>query len=162
MPTDGQTDYFTYPPPRRVGALALIERGNQFAVIQRSYWQKVSRWGLPGGSAQPNELPRRALSRLLAEKLGLRVTADALLAVDHATEWPGKFREGTNFVYHVKLPEAAEIAVSDSSGYTEARWLTLDGIAELAVDHELLHIRQCAEALRSGSCKELLMGIPMI
>ncbi|MFR9723257.1 NUDIX domain-containing protein [Streptomyces sp. MS19] len=155
-------DYFTYPPPRRVGALALIERSGEFLVIQRSYWQEVSRWGLPGGSAQPNELPRRALSRLLAEKLGLRATADALLALDHAPEWPGRFREGMNFVYHVRLSGQAEVTVSDSSGYAESRWLTLDGIAELAVDHELLRIRQCAEALRTGSFKELLMGIPMI
>ncbi|MDX3851746.1 NUDIX hydrolase [Streptomyces sp. AK02-01A] len=147
---------------RRSGALALIERSEEFVIIQRSYWQEVSRWGLPGGSAQPNELPRRALSRLLAEKLGLRVTTGALLAVDHSPEWPGKFHEGVNYIYHVRAPDSAEIQVSEAGGYTEARWLTLDKIAELAIDHELLRIQQCIEALRSGSAKELLVGIPMI
>ena len=153
-------DHFRNPPPRRVGTLAMLERDGEFAIISRSYWTEISRWGIPGGTADPNELPRRALSRHLAEKLGLRVTVGALLAVDHCPEWPGRFREGVNFVYHVPLP-SAELAVTEGCGYVEARWVTHETVHELAVDHELLRIQQCLEALRTGSAKELLLGVPL-
>lgn len=47
-------DYFTNPPPRRQSVLALLERpSGEFAIIDRSYWTTISRWGLPGGSLKP-------------------------------------------------------------------------------------------------------------
>jgi hypothetical protein len=52
--------------------------------------------------------------------------------------------------------------VSESGGYVEARRLAPEAIAELTIDHEFLRIQQCIEALRGGSTRELLMGIPMI
>lgn len=158
-----ETDYFSNPPPRRFGSLALLqEPEGHFAVIQRSYWTEVSRWGLPGGSAAPNELPRRAMCRNIAEKLGLRVTAGHLLAIDHSTAWPGKHVEGVNFVYHVQVDEIpADVQLAH--GYTELRWVTPDEAETLLIDHELLRVRQCLKALGSGSFStELLMGNPMI
>ncbi|WP_188197569.1 NUDIX domain-containing protein [Nonomuraea sp. SYSU D8015] len=160
--TTEKHDYFKDPPPRRVGTLGLLERDGQFVIISRSYWTEVSRWGLPGGTADANELPRRAFSRLMAEKLGgLRVTASALLAVDHSPEWPGRFHEGVNFVYHVPLPSDADVTVTDGRGYVEARWVDEKTVGELAVDHELARILQCLEAVRDGTTKELLVGLPM-
>jgi ADP-ribose pyrophosphatase YjhB (NUDIX family) len=92
-------DWFQDPPPRRVGALALITRGTQLLMVSRPYRAAVSRWGLPGGSTAANELPRAAVSRLLADRLSLRATAGRLIVVDHVPEKPGQHREGTNFVY---------------------------------------------------------------
>lgn len=61
-------DCFSDLSPRRVGALALTERGTRVMLIRRTYWTAVSEWGLPAGPAAANALPRRAMSRLLAEK----------------------------------------------------------------------------------------------
>jgi ADP-ribose pyrophosphatase YjhB (NUDIX family) len=151
-------DWFKDPPPRRVGVLALLERGTEILLIRRTYWTAVSEWGLPGGSAAANELPRRALSRLLAEKVGLRATAGALVAVDHSPEWPGHFHEGVNYVYQVP-PGDGEVAVSENSGYAEARWVERSQVASLAVDHELLRIEQCLRAAEAGTVVELLAGL---
>ncbi|MER6505912.1 NUDIX domain-containing protein [Nonomuraea sp. NPDC001636] len=153
-------DYFQNPPPRRTAALALLEHDGQYVIISRSYWTEVSRWGLPGGSAAPNEHPRRAMSRLLAEKLGLRLTPQALIAVDYSPPMPGHCTEGLNFVYHVPLPTRAEISVVDNSGYTEARWVTAEEAKDLAVDHELWRINECLTALRGGFTADLLKGLP--
>ncbi|MFI6595020.1 NUDIX domain-containing protein [Nonomuraea sp. NPDC050536] len=160
MADTSKPDYFQNPPPRRIGTLALLEHDGQFVIISRSYWTEVSRWGLPGGTADANELPRRAFSRLIAEKLGLRVTARALLAIDHSPEWPGRFREGINFVYHVPLPSLVDLTVTDGCGYVEARWVNRETVRETVVDHELARILQCLDALHNGSTKELLVGLP--
>ena len=97
-------DPFENPPPRRVGAHALIARGTQLLLVTRPYKVAVSRWGLPGGSAVANELPRRALSRHLEERLTLRASAGRILVMDHVPEYPGLHKEGTNYVYEVLLP----------------------------------------------------------
>ncbi|MFJ4866556.1 NUDIX domain-containing protein [Streptomyces sp. NPDC088748] len=156
-------DYFKNPPPRRFGALAFLEApDDRFAVIERSYWTEVSRWGLPGGSAAPNELPRRALARHLAEKLHVRLTADRLLLVDHAPAVPDKHHEGANFVYHKRLAELPQ-DVRPARGYTGLRWVTPEQAEGLLLDHELLRFRACLQAVRSSAFGvELLLGNPMI
>jgi ADP-ribose pyrophosphatase YjhB (NUDIX family) len=158
---DQERDWFKDPPPRRVGALALItrRRRGEFLVINRSYWQAVSAWGLPGGSAEADELPRRALSRCLAEKLSLRVTAEEFLAVDMAPCRPWRYLEGFNFVFHVPV-SGVEPAPVEGSGYAEARWVTGEQVADLAIDHELLRIEQCLRALHDGRVEDLLVGVP--
>lgn len=157
-------DYFANPPPRRVGALAFLEAPeDRFAVIERSYWTEVSRWGLPGGSAAPNELPRRALARHLAEKLNVRLTADRFLLVDHATAVPDKQQhEGVNFVYYKRLV-ALPKDVRPVRGYMGLGWVTPDEAEGLLLDHELLRFRACLQVVRSGAFGvELLYGNPMV
>ncbi|MFJ3907432.1 NUDIX domain-containing protein [Streptomyces vinaceus] len=157
--SDERPDPFKDPPPRRVAALALLEQDGLFAIIHRTYWTSVAKWGLPGGSADPNELPRRAFSRHMDQKLGLRLSAGRLLAIDHAPEWPGRYHEGMNLVYHATVSTNAE--TTPAGGYDEIRWVTPDAAAALVVDHELLRLTHCVEALRSGTFVELLMGNPM-
>ncbi|QOV40176.1 NUDIX domain-containing protein [Streptomyces ferrugineus] len=142
-------DWFQDPPPRRVGALALITRGTQVLMVSRPYRAAVSEWGLPGGSAAANELPRRALSRLLAERLTLRATAGRMVIVDHVPEQPGQHREGTNYVYRVDIPDDVEPAVTKAGGLGEARWVERANVGDLAVDHALRRIEHC------------LLGVPL-
>ncbi|MEV5843719.1 NUDIX domain-containing protein [Streptomyces sp. NPDC051985] len=91
-------NWFGNPPPRRVGAHALILRGSRILMVTRPYRITVSQWGLPGGSASPDELPWRTLSRSLAERLELRVTPGRLLAADHVPATSHKHDEGVNYV----------------------------------------------------------------
>ncbi|MER5971458.1 NUDIX hydrolase [Streptomyces sp. NPDC002055] len=155
-------DWFKNPPVRRVGALALIERGaDEFAVIRRTYWSPISQWGLPGGSVAPDERPWTGLTRCLEEKLGnARLTPGAFLGVDHAPAKPGRHAEGINFLYHLRVSDDMLLTPSADSGYVEVRWVTARTVRELAVDHELLRIEQCLRAAREGRADELLLGVP--
>ncbi|MFD5696549.1 NUDIX hydrolase [Streptomyces lasiicapitis] len=156
-----ETDYFTNPPPRRVGALGLLTRGPcEFVIIRRTYWSPVSRWGLPGGSVAPNERPWAGLSRLIEAKLSLRSTATAFLGIDHAPTKPGHYEEGVNFLYHVPIPNGVEPLPVVETGYVEARWVTPESVGELVVDHELLRIVHCLDVLRTRRPKELVLGVP--
>jgi ADP-ribose pyrophosphatase YjhB (NUDIX family) len=159
MALDTPPDYFKNPPPRRLGVLALLARGTEFAVIRRSYWSPIAMWGLPGGSVAPNERPWTALTRLIEEKLTLRATPDTFLGIDHAPAKPGHYAEGINILYRVQVPDRAELLAVTGSGYAEVRWVTAESVRELAVDHELLRIEQCLEAVRTGTVRELLLGV---
>lgn len=153
-------DYFTAPPPRRVGVLALLDDGQgRVGLICRGYSDEVARWGLPGGSAAPGELPARAMSRLLAEKLGVRATPRTLAAADHAPARAGRAPEGTNWIYHVPLPGSVPVLLG--GGYTALRWVRPDQAGELAVEHELWRITASWAALQGGTVAELLLGSPL-
>ncbi|MFF3070059.1 NUDIX domain-containing protein [Kitasatospora sp. NPDC057904] len=153
-------DYFRDPPPRRTGALGWLEKPDgRFAVIRRTHWTPISRWGLPGGSAPPNTHPRSALTLVTEAKLGLRITPGRKLASDYAPHKPGQ-HEGTNEIYHVAVPSSAEAEIAADCGYVELRWVTLAQACELAVDHERWRIEQCAQALADGSYRDLYLGLP--
>ncbi|WP_217556922.1 NUDIX domain-containing protein [Streptomyces sp. GbtcB6] len=155
-----EQDPFKNPPPRRTGVHALITRGPHLLMVSRPYAVAVSQWGLPGGSAAANELPWRALSRHLDERLGLRASAGRILALDHVPEQPGHHREGTNYVYEVFLPDDAEPAVTETGGFSEVRWVERAEVSNYAVDHSLRRIQQCIKAAETGQVVELLLGLP--
>jgi ADP-ribose pyrophosphatase YjhB (NUDIX family) len=154
-------DPFKNPPPRRVGAHALITRGTQLLMVSRPYTVAVSQWGLPGGSAAANELPRRALSRHLDERLTLRASAGRILVIDHVPEQPGLHHEGTNYVYEVLLPCNAEPAVTESGRFGEARWVERAEVSCYAVDHAQRRIEESLLAAETGQVAELLLGVPL-
>ncbi|MFF7174818.1 NUDIX domain-containing protein [Streptomyces pseudovenezuelae] len=154
-------DPFKNPSPRRVGAHALITRRTQLLMVSRPYSVSVSRWGLPGGSALANELPRRALSRHLDERLTLRASAGRILVIDHVPEQPGLHREGTNYVYEVLLPDDVEPTVTKSGRFGEVRWVERCEVSSYAVDHSLRRIEESLVAAESGLFAELLLGVPL-
>ncbi|MER7933012.1 MULTISPECIES: NUDIX domain-containing protein [unclassified Streptomyces] len=161
VPPDTTKNWFTNPPPRRVGVHALIVRGDHLLMVSRPYRIAVSQWGLPGGSAAPDELPRRALSRTLDERLDLRVTPGRWLAVDHVPAAPGQIAEGTNWVFEVQVPENVEPNLTEDSGFGEVRWVQRTAIGELAVDHALRRIEQSLLAAETGQVAELYLGVPI-
>jgi len=154
-------DWFADPPPRRTGALALIRRGTRLLIVSRPYRQAVSLWGLPGGSAAANELPGRAVSRHLADRLTLRASPGRLIAVDHVPEQPGRHYEGTNFVYRVRILDDAEPEITASAGFGEVRWVERDEVHRYAVDHSLRRIEQCLLADDARQTTELFLGAPL-
>ncbi|MFK0159146.1 NUDIX domain-containing protein [Streptomyces sp. NPDC090493] len=154
-------DWFQDPPPRRTGTHALIMRGTQLLLVTRPYRSAVAGWGLPGGSAAADELPRAALSRHLANRLTLRGSAGPMLVVDHVPAKPGLHVEGTNYVYRVAIPDDAEPVVTESGRLGEARWVERANVGELAVDHSLRRIEQALLANDFGDCLELLLGVPI-
>lgn len=159
IPASNGPDWFKSPPPRRFGALALLERADgEFAIICRSYWTAISRWGMPGGAVAADEAPRRALSLHIDAKLGLRVTPGRMLAADFTPEMDGN-PEGVNFVYHATIPAGAEPVAA--GGYTDVRFGSLDQLCDLAIDHERTRLERAVEALNCGGFYELLRGTPL-
>lgn len=154
-------DPFKNPPPRHVGVQALITRGTHLLMVSRPYTVAVSPWGLPGGTAAANELPRRALSRHLDERLTLRASAGRILVLDHVPEQPGQHHEGTNYVYEVLLPNDADPTVTESGRLGEARWVERAEASSYAVDHSLRRIEQSLLAAESRQFAELLLGVPL-
>ena len=166
MSSDTTRNWFTDPPPRRVGVHALIMRGNRLLMVNRRDESAVSRWGLPRGSAAPGEPPRQALSRTLDERLGLRAIPGQWmewrwLAVDLVPAGPNKHVEGTNWIYEVELPENVEPVITEAGVFSEALWVERTGIAELVVDHALRRIEQCLWAAATREVAELHLGEPI-
>lgn len=161
MADAAKPDYYADPPPRRVGVLALLDRGDDtFIIVRRNYGSVIKEWGLPGGSVPPDILPRRALTLIMHGKLGIRITPARLLALEAAPARPDRV-EGVNYVFHVPVSEHVEIALAEDSGCVEARWLSLDDIHDLAVAHEWLRIQHSVQALRTGGFRELLEGFDL-
>ena len=110
----------TRSPDRRVrrGVIGILSRGPALLMIRRALGiPKGGYWCFPGGHIERGETPRRAVSRELAEELGIGVTP---------TERLGSVRvRDTNYIlavwrvrhihYEFRLAEQ-EIA--------EVRWLT--------------------------------------
>ncbi|MGW7517839.1 hypothetical protein ACWGJ2_19850 [Streptomyces sp. NPDC054796] len=89
MPEEAQ-DPFNNPPPLDVGVHALTTRDAQLLLVSRPSTVAASQRGLPNGTATANELPRRALSRHLDERLTLRARTGHILALDHVPEQQGQ------------------------------------------------------------------------
>ncbi len=155
--TSPPPDLFKTPPPRRKAGLALATCEGRIAVIRRTYWDAISEWGLPGGSAPADATARDALTLALHAKLGWRVTPGRLLAADDA---PGTDEgpEGTNWIYHVAVEPGTP--AKPRGGYAELRWVTVDEACALAVNHERLRIEECVCALADGRFRELVLGVP--
>ena len=158
-----EVDHFVNPAQRRAGSLALIQSKHDFLylVIRRGYRDGDAVWGLPGGSAAPNELPRDALARTLAEKLNLRVTGPASKGVvgrwlvsDHMPATTDHF-EGRNDVFHVR---AWHEDFTLSGGYVEYRWVSLVKAQELLLGYSLRRFEESVYALKKGTVTELVHG----
>ncbi|MFK0284226.1 NUDIX domain-containing protein [Streptomyces sp. NPDC090499] len=160
MSSDTPKDWFTDPPPRRVGVHALIRRGPTLLGVTRPYRESVSPWGLPGGSLAPNELRRAAMSRHLATRLNLQATAGRLLVIDDVPEKPGQHREGTNYVYEVEIPDDVEPTVTEAGGFGELKWIDLDQLGDFAAGHSLRRIQQSLLAAEAWRVSELFLGDP--
>ncbi|MBC6428595.1 MAG: (deoxy)nucleoside triphosphate pyrophosphohydrolase, partial [Cellvibrionales bacterium] len=64
----------TAPEPATQIALGIIERNGQFLLSQRApQAHQGNLWEFPGGKIEPGETPQQALTRELAEELGIRL-----------------------------------------------------------------------------------------
>lgn len=106
-------------------AVLLIERKKEIFVGQ---------WALPGGFVQPDETLDEAAARELAEETGVRDVFLEQLYTFGAPERDPRARTIT-VAYYALLPSLAHHPVADSDA-AEARWFQIDGLPELAFDHD--------------------------
>lgn len=92
---------------KRVAADLLIrDEADHVLLVNPTYKEN---WDLPGGMAEPNEPPRKAAERELAEELGLTVTAGRLLLLDWV-EPHGPWDDQLIFIFDGGTLTAAQVA----------------------------------------------------
>lgn len=116
-----------------VGVIAVVRRGKQLLLAQRSKGLYVGRWGFPGGHVELGEGVVAAALRELQEETG--VVADPigpLTAIDEI----GRDPNGALLWHYVLVAVLAEWRSGEAVAADDAaavRWVTLDDIVSQAV-----------------------------
>ena len=117
-----------------VGVLAIVRRGNQLLLAQRSKGSYKGRWGFPGGHLERGETVIAAALRELREETGVEADARSILtALDEIGRDAGNIVQW-HYVLVAVLAywrSGEAVAADDAAG---VRWATLDDIAGGSVD----------------------------
>ncbi|WP_143627337.1 (deoxy)nucleoside triphosphate pyrophosphohydrolase [Streptomyces sp. 1-11] len=128
-----------------VGA-ALLDAGRLLAARRSAPPELAGRWELPGGKVEPGERPEDALTRELAEELGI----DAEPVERVPGEWPLK----SPYVLRVwtarlRPGSAAPRPLQD---HDELRWLTPERLWEVPwLEQDVPAVREVAARLGTGA-----------
>ncbi len=123
-------------PALRFVAAALIVRGGQILIGQRRPDQPMAlQWEFPGGKIEPGESAEEALTRELAEELGIQASVGAPV-----TRIRHNYRHGgaVDLQFFAVHEFAGEI---DNQIYEQVRWVRLEdltGYEFLAADRGLI------------------------
>ncbi len=112
----------------RVGALAVVRRGDQVLLAQRSKGGYVGRWGFPGGHVERGETVIEAAMRELREETGVAAEPVGVLTVLDEIGRDDAGRVQWHYVLVAVLANwrAGEaVAADDAAG---VRWATLADI----------------------------------
>ncbi|MGW5371608.1 (deoxy)nucleoside triphosphate pyrophosphohydrolase [Streptomyces sp. NPDC004009] len=128
-----------------VGA-ALLDAGRLLAARRSAPPELAGRWELPGGKVEPGERPEDALTRELAEELGVdaepveRVPGEWPLKPPYVLRvWTARLRPGS----------AAPRPLQD---HDELRWLTPERLWEVPwLDQDVPAVREVAARLGTGA-----------
>ncbi|WP_326812437.1 NUDIX hydrolase [Streptomyces scopuliridis] len=151
-------DYFRDPPPRRIGALALIRAqggaDDRTLLVDKAYRQNRAphSWGLVGGSVE-------AWTREVAEETGLRLQPGRLLAVDYvpATKTSA---EGYNYVYDggvIRPDTAIVLPEQELLGYA---FVSPRDLERHLTPHAVRRVLAALDALAKGTTADLVRGYP--
>jgi phosphatase NudJ len=140
------------PTPTWFFALAVVRLGHRFLMVQERKYGGT--WSLPGGRVEPGEALLEACRREVLEETGVPVRLDGILRLEH-TPAGNTSRLRVIFV-GTPLDDTAPKAVADAESL-QARWLTLDEIAELRLrGSELRALLESVVAGRPAFPLELL------
>jgi 8-oxo-dGTP diphosphatase len=112
-----------------VGVIAVVRRGNQLLLAQRSKGGYIGKWGFPGGHLERGETVVEAAMRELAEETGVTAEPRGVLTV---LDEIGPTTLGSAEWHYVLVAVLADwrageaVAASDAA---DVHWLTLAEIA---------------------------------
>ena len=111
-----------------VGAIAVVRRGDQVLLAQRSKGGYIGRWGFPGGHVERGETVVEAAMRELAEETGVVAEPQGVLTV---LDEIGRNDAGEVQWHYVLIAVLADwrsgeaVAADDAA---DVRWVTLADI----------------------------------
>lgn len=123
-----------------LGVIAVVRRGNQVLLAQRSRGSYLGKWGFPGGHVERGESIVEAGMRELMEETGVTAAPRCVLphldVIRHGDD-------GAIAFHYVLLPVLADWISGDGVAADDAaavRWITLDemrsGVVALLPDVE--------------------------
>src|SRR5438067_11793969 len=118
-----------------VVALARAPHDLRVLLVQRGHPPFAGSWALPGGFVEEGERVEQAARRELCEETGLRLGDLELLGV---YDTPGRDPRGqtVSIVYIARLDREQPVIGADDA--SDARWLPIDSLPDLAFDHDLI------------------------
>ena len=109
--------------PVRRGVIGILERDGACLMVQRAAGVTMpGAWCFPGGHVEPDETPRRAVVRELAEELGIVVEPTLRLGAVRVLD--SRYILGVWKVSHV----GGEFRMAEKE-ISEMRWIAIDEIA---------------------------------
>lgn len=116
----------TYSGRVRRGVIGILERDDAYLMVQRAAGVALpGAWCFPGGHVEPNETPRQAVVRELAEELGIVVEPMLRLGAVRVVE--SRYILGVWKVAHLAGQfRLAELEIA------AMRWISLDKIATIS------------------------------
>ncbi|MGI9102041.1 MAG: NUDIX hydrolase [Terriglobales bacterium] len=122
-----------YPDRPLVGVGAVIVRDGRVVIVQRSTEPLKGQWSIPGGALEVGETLRQCAAREALEETGLQVEASEVLDVFDSIY---RDTEGRTQYHYVLIdflcrPVGGELKVGSDAA--QARWVTLDELAEFKV-----------------------------
>ena len=118
----------------RVGVIAVVRRGDQLLLAQRSKGGYIGRWGFPGGHIERGETAVEAAMRELSEETGVAAEPIGVLTV---LDEIGRDAGGAVQWHYVLIAVLADwrsgeaVAADDAAG---VQWATLADIAGGTID----------------------------
>ncbi|MCU4750252.1 NUDIX domain-containing protein [Streptomyces sp. G-5] len=143
---------FAAPPPRRIGALALIRSADAdgaVLVVEKRYRSGRERYGLVGGGAHGGESAAAACAREVLEETGLTVVPRRVLAVHYMPARSGS-AEGYNVVFDCGTVDRSTPITLPPDELVGYRWLSPDRFDDVLAPYQALRVRASVEALSTG------------
>ncbi|EWY38889.1 phosphohydrolase [Skermanella stibiiresistens SB22] len=137
-----------YPDRPWVGVGVVVWQGDRVLLIQRGKPPRMGQWGIPGGAQTVGETLFQAATREVLEETGLTVEPKAVItaldSIHHDADGQTQFHY-TLVEVLAECPAGDPIAADDA---LDARWMTLDQVADIVEWGETLRVIELSSALR--------------
>jgi ADP-ribose pyrophosphatase YjhB (NUDIX family) len=126
--------WILYEDPK-VACAALLLRGGEVLLVQRTMEPQVGAWSVPAGFLNAHELPDDAVLREVHEETGLEAKVIRLVDVLSGREHP---RGSDILLVYLVQQVGGELLAGDDAG--DAAWFPLDDLPPLAFEstHRIL------------------------
>ncbi len=121
-----------------LGVGALVTRGNDVLLVQRSHAPMAGEWAVPGGKVEFGETMRAAAQREVFEETGIDIEVGELVYMfENIADDNSYHYVVVDYLAHAIEPSKTPIAADDA---LDARWVSLDDLASLPVSKPTLDL----------------------